>query len=166
MVAVGEQAAPPFLAPFENLLPTEGRALELACGRGRFSVWLAGRGMEVRGLDVSLVAIDLARRLAEAAGVADRCRFEVRDLDDGLPEGPLVDLILCHCFRDPRLDRAVIERLAPRGLLAMAVRSEVGAGPGRFRARPGELREAFSELDVVAHGEAEGMAWILARRRE
>ena len=73
--------------------------------------------------------------------------------------------MLCHRFRDPRLDHAIVARLAPGGLVAMVVLSEVGAGPGPFRARPGELLEAFAGLDVVAHGEAGGEAWLLARAR-
>ena len=166
MAPVGKHGPPPpAFAPFEHLFPTEGHALELACGRGRGAVWLAGRGMEVWGVDVSPVAIDLARRLAVLSGVADRCGFQVVDLDGGLPEGPPVDLILCYLFRDQRLDGAMIERLALGGLLAVAVQSEVGAGPGPFRARPGELRDAYGELGVLVHGEGDGMAWILARRQ-
>jgi SAM-dependent methyltransferase len=164
MAPLGEHGPPPAFAPFEDQFPTEGHALEIACGRGRGAVWLAHRGMQVHGIDVSPVAIDLARRLAERSGVASRCRFEVLDLDTGLPDGPPADLILCHLFRDLRLDQEMIERLAPGGLLAVAVLSEVGAGPGRFRARPGELLEAFGELDVLVHDEADGKAWLLARR--
>lgn len=137
--------------------------MELACGRGRGALWLAGRGMSYRGFDVSPVAVGLARDLAQRCGVGDRCRFDVVDLDDGLPEGPPVDVVLCHFFRDPRLDRAIIERLAPGGLLAIAVCSEVDVGPGPFRAAPGELRAAFSELAVVAEAEQGGEAWILAQ---
>ena len=155
---------PPVFAPFESLLPTQGAALELACGRGRGALWLASRGLRVLGVDVSAVAIELARELASRAGYADRCRFQVVDLDQGLPEGPPVDLILCHLFRDARLDRALVERLVPGGWLAVATLSEVGAGPGAFRARPGELRAAFGELDLVHEGEAEGRAWLLGRR--
>jgi hypothetical protein len=113
------------------------------------------------------VAIDLARRLAELSGVADRCHFEVQDLDDGLPEGPLVDLILCHlphAFRHRSFDRAMTERLVPGGLLAVATQSEVGRGPGPFRVSPGDLLDAFGKLTVVVHGEGDGKAWILARR--
>jgi SAM-dependent methyltransferase len=120
--------------------------------------------MEVYGVDVSAVAIDLARRLAVADGVADQCRFDVVDLDGGLPTGPQVDLLLCHLFRDRRLDRAMVERLLPGGLLAVAVLSEVGAGPGPYRSRPGELRGVFGELDVLVEGEANGTAWLLGRR--
>jgi SAM-dependent methyltransferase len=120
--------------------------------------------MEIHGVDVSPVAIDLARRLAVDSGVADRCRFDVVDLDGGLPPGPDVDLLFCYLFRDQRLDQAMMDRLLPGGLLAVAVLSEVGAGPGPFRARPGELRDAFDELNVLVEGEEDGMAWLLARR--
>jgi SAM-dependent methyltransferase len=120
--------------------------------------------MEIHGVDVSPVAIDLARRLAVDSGVADRCRFDVVDLDGGLPPGPDVDLLFCYLFRDQRLDQAMMDRLLPGGLLAVAVLSEVGAGPGPFRARPSELRDAFDELNVLVEGEEDGMAWLLARR--
>ena len=150
-------------APYEHLFPTAGRALEVACGRGRGAVWLAGRGLDYWGFDISPVAVSLAEDLAERSGVGGRCRFDVVDLDDGLPEGPPVDVVLCHFFRDPRLDRAIIERLAPGGLLAMAVCSEVGAGPGPFRAGRGELRASFAELEVLAEDEQSGEAWLLAR---
>jgi SAM-dependent methyltransferase len=114
-------------------------------------------------LDVSPVAIAQARDLAERSGVADRCRFDVVDLDEGLPDGPPVDVILCHKFRDRRLDQAIIERLAPGGLLAIAVLSEVGAAAGPFRAAAGELPAAFADLNLVAAGEGDGHAWLLAR---
>ena len=73
---------PPVFAPFEDLFPTKGLALELACGRGRIALWLASRGMEVYGVDVSSVAIDLARGLVSDSGFADRCCFDVVDLVD------------------------------------------------------------------------------------
>jgi SAM-dependent methyltransferase len=159
----------PAFAHVDRLFPTRGQALEIACGRGRGAVWLASRGMTYWGLDLSPVAIDLARQLVERSGVAHRCRFDVFDLDAGLPDGQSVDLVLSYLFRDPRLDRAIVDRLAPGGLLAVAVRSEVGVGPEEFpdgsrRARPGELREAFGDLEILDEGENDGIATILARR--
>jgi hypothetical protein len=127
-------------------------------------VWLASCGLQVWGVDVSPVAIALAEELASVTGVADRCRFDVVDLDRGLPEGPPVDLLLCHLFRQPGLHEAMGERLAPGGLLAVAVQSEVGAGPGPFRAPAGELVVAFGHLETLAEGEGEGVAWLIARR--
>lgn len=144
--------------------PTAGTALDLACGQGTGSVWLALRGLHVLGLDISAVAVAHARELARRAAVADRCRFDVVDLDNGLPAGAPADVILCCKFRDRRLDRAIIERLAPGGLLAIAALSEVGASAGPFRAAPGELTAAFAELTPIAAGEGAGQAWLLARR--
>jgi SAM-dependent methyltransferase len=154
---------PSLVAAYADAFPVRGNALDLACGRGLASVWLARRGLDVLGLDISTVAIDQARELARRSGVDERCRFNVVDLDDGLPPGAPVDVIVCHKFRDRRLDRAITERLAPGGLLAMAVLSEVGADPGPFRAAAGELPAAFAELELIAAGEGGGHAWLLVR---
>jgi SAM-dependent methyltransferase len=161
--SVGAVEPPGVFAAYVEVFPTTGRALDLACGRGLGTVWLARRGLEVLGLDISPVAIAQARDLAQRSGVGDRCRFETADFDDGLPAGPPVDVILCHKFRDRSLDRAIIARLAPGGLLAIAVLGEVGAAPGPYRAVAGELAAAFAELDLVAAGEGKGRAWLLAR---
>lgn len=159
-----EPGLPGAFAGHEAVFPVSGTALDLACGRGLGSLWLARRGLDVWGVDVSAVAIGQAAALTARHGMTDRCRFEVVDLDHGLPPGPPVDVILCHRFRDRRLDSAIVERLAAGGLLAMCALSEVGAAPGRFRAAPGELLAAFAALEVVASGEADGEAWLLARR--
>lgn len=154
---------PGVFAPYVHLFPTSGQALELACGAGSASVWLAQRGLEVWGVDVSQVAVAQARELAQRNGVGIRCRFDVVDLDDGLPAGPPADVIICHRFRDPGLYRAIAGRLRPGGLLAISVLSEVDARPGPFRAAPGELAAAFAGLDAIAAGEGGGEAWLLAR---
>ena len=75
-----------------------------------------------------------------------------------------MQVLLCHRFRAPTLYDPMMARLAPGGLLAICVLSEVGAEPGRFRAAAGELRSAFAGLDVIAAGEGDGQAWLLARR--
>ena len=166
MAPLDEFGAPPVFADHEHLLPTTGDALELACGRGRDALWIAGRGLSYLGVDVSPVAIDLARQLVAHHGLAERCRFEVHDLDRGLPDGPQVDLVFCYLFRDPNLDDAIVERIKPGGILVTAALSEVGAGPGRFRAEPGELREAYASLEILADGEGQGLAWLIGRCRE
>jgi SAM-dependent methyltransferase len=167
-VTVGALGPPDILAPHADAFPTTGHALDLACGQGFGAVWLAHRGLDVRAFDISPVAISRARELARRSGVADRCRFDVVDLDDGLPVGllsdwPDADVILCHKFRDRRLDQAIIERLAPGGLLAIAALSKVDAAPGPYRVGPRELSTAFAELDLVAAGEGQGYTWLLAR---
>ncbi|MDH4308667.1 MAG: class I SAM-dependent methyltransferase [Acidimicrobiia bacterium] len=161
----GDHGPPPAFAPIVHLFPHAGTALDVACGRGRGTVWLARRGLTVHGIDVSPVAIELARELAQADGLEDRCSFEVVDLDGGLPPGPAVDVLMCHLFNDPLLHDAMRARVKPGGILAVATLSEVGAGPGPFRARPGELAEAFSDMDLLHHAEGDGVACIVARRR-
>lgn len=163
--SIGAGEPPAVFAPYGDVFPTSGQALDLACGQGSNALWLARRGLTVWGLDVSPVAIGQARELARRSGVGDRCRFEVADLDDGIPAGPPVDVVLCHKFRDRSLDRAIVERLAPGGVLAISCLSEVGAAPGPFRARPGELLAAFTALEVIAAGEGDGQTWLVARAR-
>jgi SAM-dependent methyltransferase len=46
-----------------------GRALDLGCGAGVFSVYMAKRGYAVTGIDIMPRALDMAQRAAEAAGV-------------------------------------------------------------------------------------------------
>jgi SAM-dependent methyltransferase len=91
-------APPNVLARYTDVFPVAGTALDLACGQGIGAVWLALRGLEVLGLDISPVAVRQARELAQRSGVGDRCRFDVADFDDGLPAGPPVDVIVCHKF--------------------------------------------------------------------
>jgi SAM-dependent methyltransferase len=162
-VPLDEVTLPQVFEPFADDFPTAGQALDIACGRGTAAVWLARRGMSVTGFDVSPVAIAHAEELARRSGVPQRCRFVVADLDAGLPAGPRADVVLCHRFRDTRLDDDIIARLAPGGLLAISALSEVGASPGPFRVRPGELNRAFAVLDPLAAGEGDGEAWLLAR---
>ena len=127
-------------------------------------MWLAARGITYHGVDVSPVAVDLARDLAERHGLAARCRFEVFDLDEGLSPGEPVDLILSYLFFDYRLAGSMIERLQPGGLLAIATLSEVGSGPGPHRAAPGELIRLFGTLDRLAGDEADGYAWLIGQK--
>jgi len=54
------------------------RAADLGCGAGNYAVWLASRGFEVTGIDLSPAALVHARRLAASAGVG--CEFVAADL--------------------------------------------------------------------------------------
>ena len=166
-LAIADVAPPAAFVDQVDRFPVIGTALEVACGDGRGAVWLARRGLEVIALDVSPEAVGLARDLVERAGASTRCHIEAVDLDDGLPPGPPADVVLCHLFNAPALDGALLDRLAPGGLLAVAVLSEVGAEPGRFRARPGELLDRFGSVEgltVLDATESAGVARILARR--
>lgn len=139
-------------------------ALEIACGAGTTAVWLASNGVAVTGYDISPVAISAATSLAAEHGVSDRCRFATHDFDHGLPAGDPVDLVVCNMFRDASLDEALVARLRPGGILAIAALSEVGATSGRFRVPQGELTRAFGSLEHLDSHEADGVAWLVAQR--
>ncbi|MGI9125140.1 MAG: class I SAM-dependent methyltransferase, partial [Mycobacterium sp.] len=126
---------------------------------GGIAVWLAARGLRVWGVDVSPVAIAQARDLAQRCGVAEMCRFDAVDLDAGLPPGQRFEVIVCHRFRDPRLDAGLADRLSPGGLLAIATLRD-----GPYGASDSELRAAFAGLAVIDSGQTGGLAWLLARR--
>jgi SAM-dependent methyltransferase len=70
-----EQPPPEVIALAEELAP--GQALDLGCGYGRASIYLAQRGWTVVGVDFIPEAIDGARARAGAAGVSDRVDFYV-----------------------------------------------------------------------------------------
>ena len=52
--------------------PPCGRALDLGCGRGHWSVELASRGWQVTGVDLVPAAVEAARERAKKAGAAVR----------------------------------------------------------------------------------------------
>lgn len=155
-------------------VPDEGLALDIACGTGAQSLWLAARGLQVCALDVSPVAVELTRASARLVG---HTSIDVRviDLAEGLPVdlSPPVhdgfDVIVCQRFRQPGLFSSMIESLRPNGIAMVTVLSEVGlhgtAGP--FHAPKGELGAVFSHdaIDVLLDAEGEGLASIVIRRR-
>lgn len=71
---------------------TPGRALDLACGRGRNSVWLAGKGWTVTGVDFSRVGLEIARQLAADRGV--EVSWLEADIVDWEPPPASFDLVM------------------------------------------------------------------------
>jgi len=152
-----------------ELVPSDGRAVDIACGSGPTTLWLARRGLAVRALDVSPLAIELVAQAAAIAQVDDRVTARVVDLDDGLPSDLHdIDIIVCQRFRDPTLYPAFVGRLRIGGIAIVTVLSEVGltTTPGAFHAPAGELIRAFDRPDTeILHSiEADGVASIVCRR--
>jgi 2-polyprenyl-3-methyl-5-hydroxy-6-metoxy-1,4-benzoquinol methylase len=102
------------------------RVLDVGCGVGRWSSLLAARGALVTGMDLSPTMIDLAKRRADAHGVATRCRFLVQDLAQ-LDAGGTFDLVLgvtvLQHILDPDALRTAVQRmsahLAPGGRMVL-----------------------------------------------
>ncbi len=63
-----------------------GKALEVGCGTGTNSIWLAQQGFTVLGVDIAQVAIDLANQKKNDDSLS--CEFAVLDFihDDSLPQ--------------------------------------------------------------------------------
>ena len=114
-----------------------GRALDLACGEGRNSIWLASQGWRVTGVDFSDVAIERAQKLSERRGVD--VDWTVADATAYEPEAAVHDLVLIAYLQVPAEDRRrvlanAVQALAPGGqlfLIAHALRNleEGWAGP-------------------------------------
>jgi SAM-dependent methyltransferase len=159
---------------------TPGRTLEIGAGTGTNAIWLAERGFDVLGVDVSPLAVERAE--AKMAGRALRCRFAALDfLAATSPDGPfqfVFDRGCFHMFDEPgerrRFAEQVAATLAPRGLWLSLIGSTEGPsrefGPPRRSAT--EVTLAIEPaLEIVelqsaefhAHG---AMAWFcLSRQR-
>jgi SAM-dependent methyltransferase len=99
-----------------------GRALDLAAGEGRNSVWLAERGWQVTAVDFSRVGLEKGRKLSAARGVS--VNWVVADLVGYQPDPRAFDLVLIAYLHLEAQSRAeVLARaaaaLAPGGTLFM-----------------------------------------------
>ncbi len=81
----------------------KGRALDLAMGEGRNAVYMAKKGFNVEGVDISEVAIRKAKRLAQENGV--RIRTIAKNINKYQIEEDSYDVILDFYF----LNRNMIE---------------------------------------------------------
>jgi SAM-dependent methyltransferase len=163
-----------WLVQHAGLLPRAGRALDVACGRGRHALWLAERGLTTLGVDRSADAI---REINEAARERRLpLRAEVRDLESGADpfrdDTPFDVIVVVHYLHRP-LFPALLDALAPGGLLVYETFTRAQAGRGKptnpdFLLKPGELIELMRPLDVLAsrEGDFEGrmIASVIARR--
>jgi SAM-dependent methyltransferase len=106
-----------YFAPVRRWFPCERRALRLArgrvldvgCGAGRVALELQRRGREVVGIDVSPLAVEVARR----RGVTDARVLAFEDVDESLGRFDTVVMFGNNfgLFGGPRLARRMLRRL-------------------------------------------------------
>jgi len=78
------------------------KALDIGCGSGTDSIWLAKQGFSVTGIDVSAIALEKAQQKASDAGV--QCEFLEADFPElkrkitGAPFGFVFDRGCFHSF--------------------------------------------------------------------
>jgi tellurite methyltransferase len=85
-----------FLVDNVDLLPM-GRALDIAMGNGRNSVYLAGMGFEVEGIDISKEAVNRALESARKSGVNITAKVADLEGDFYIEEGAY-DVIICFNY--------------------------------------------------------------------
>ena len=139
-----------------HLLPPQGKALDLACGLGGNTIWLAKRGLTVWAWDISDTAI--AKLAASCANRGLKVCAEVRDLRMHPPEPERFDVIVVSHFLDRSLSSALIAALRPKGLLFYQtfIRDRVdNSGPRNpdFLLEQNELLRLFTPLRVIVYRE-------------
>lgn len=154
---------------------TAGRALDLACGLGHNSLWLARHGWHVDGVDISAVGLGQAEHLLTETNTV--VSWVEADLDNWQPPPESYDLAIVFRFLDRvTVPQIVNTSLKPGGWLIYETfaASELDRPDGHIRnpaftLSPGELRVIFSEFEIVTFREEtlrdRNVQQLLARRR-
>ena len=122
-----------------------GNALDIACGNGRNSIFLAEKGFQVDAVDISDVAI--ARLKAQHPHINALCR----DLDQWHIPSRRYGLIINIRFLERRLFSRIETGLTHGGLLIF--QSFVGAPGASYCLEKGELRDIFPSLRILHYEE-------------
>ncbi len=169
----GQMEPTRWLLEHDHLLPRAGEALDLACGRGRNALWLAGRGLRTRAIDRDAAAVEILSRESLRRGVP--VVAEIADLESGevsFGADAYDTIVVVHYLHRP-LFPALRAALRPGGLLVYETftRGQEERGHPRnpaFLLEHGELRELVQPLEIVVEreGDFEGklLASVIARR--
>ena len=119
------------------------KALDIACGMGRNTKLLAGRGFEVHALDISEVAISTLKDMKNI-------RAEVVDFDTYSLEENAYDLIVCTYFLERKLFPQIKHALKEDGIFIFETfmhdeANEKVPSNKAFLLDKGELEATFSE---------------------
>jgi SAM-dependent methyltransferase len=158
--AAAAEAGPPeaarVLAENAHLLPTTGRALDLASGPGGNALLLARVGLETHAWDIAPTAIARLERQAAALGLT--IQAATRDVEAAPPPPGGFDVIVVSRFLSRPLAGALIAALRPGGLLyyqTFTREKAFAGGPSNpdYLLAPGELLRMFSALRPVTYRE-------------
>lgn len=148
--ADAEIAPSAWVIRFAPLIAPGGTVLDLACGHGRHARYLAARGYQVIAADIDTSAI---------AGCHEPGLIVMqRDLEDGTwpwAAGSLDAVVVTNYLHRPHFPR-IAASLRDDGILIVETFGAGNEKLGRprnpdFLLQPGELLQAFADLQVVAY---------------
>ncbi len=158
----------PWLVRHASSIPP-GTALDVACGLGQNAIWLAQQGHRVVAVDGSYTALRHGYARARAEGLGHRLLFVQADLEHFGLRPHTFDLIVVMRFLLRPLVSELITALRPGGHLLYAtytvhrLRRHPHFNPDYLLA-PGELRELFTDLEVLFYEEEGEWARLVARK--
>jgi len=153
-----------------NLLEGKGKALDIAGGEGRNSVFAANQGYAVTCLDISENGLQKAQALAQEKKTT--ITTYLADLDDSsLPENEY-DLVLCFNFLDRNLFSGIHRTLKSGGLLFYETFTLDHLKYSSFKKEwvlgANELLQAFSDFRILRYREVDedpkAFASLIARK--
>ncbi|MFZ4856272.1 MAG: class I SAM-dependent methyltransferase [Desulfuromonadaceae bacterium] len=143
---LGERPSPFLTREIERIkfIVPGSKALDIACGEGRNSLFLAQHGFSVTGLDISDAGVEKGKQRARAMGLD--VEFRRVDLDDYTIQGTF-DLILNFNFLLRELIPNEVAALNPGGVLLfdtiMASEQLILSHQPSYLLQPGELTRLF-----------------------
>ena len=142
-----------FLQEHLHLLP-KGKTLDIAMGEGRNGVFLATKGFEVTGIDISEAGLNKAQALAKAQGVT--IKTKVVDLESYQLPAETYDVIICTYYLQRNLFPQIIQALKPGGMVVMETYTldhlkYRARFPRQYLLTPNELLHHFADLTVLRY---------------
>jgi len=142
----------PFLVDNLDLL-TKGRTLDIAMGEGRHGVFLASKGFDVLGLDISKKGLQKAQRLAKSQNTTIETR--VVDLENYTLEKNAYDLIICTYYMQRDLFSQFKDALKPGGMALVETYNVDHLKYSKFNPKwllkTNELLEIFKDFKVIRY---------------
>ena len=125
------------------------QALDIACGMGRHSKYLASLGFEVDALDISSVALEQLKKIPHI--YAREVDFDTYTLPK-----EKYDLIVCTYYLERKLFPQMIEALKPNGIIIFETflhhpDNERAPSNPAFMLNEGELEATFDEKCELLH---------------
>jgi tellurite methyltransferase len=138
-----------------SLLPSNGVALDIACGAGANSLFLASLGMEVKAWDFSKTAIDAIKSVLTCG---EKIFPKEIEISSSSFDNHQFDLILCCHYLDRAIAKAIYNATAPGGLIIYQTftsegRFEFGPSNPEFLLHYRELFFLVRECEILSYRE-------------